>query len=155
MSSYTVDTNIIVNMNRYTPGDIHVGLWSAVEEMISSGRLVLPREAYEELLSVDDVCGPWAKGCAGFIAEPTPEEFEIVAKITDKYPGWVTPIQNRADPFIIAHAKVTGRSILTEERAKGPGVIDANLKIPNVATEFGVKCLGFVELARLEGWVFQ
>jgi hypothetical protein len=77
-----------------------------------------------------------------------------VAIITERHPDWVQERANAADPFIIAHAATHDRVIVTQERRRGTGVTDRNLRIPNVADEEGVHSLNFNELARREGWRF-
>ncbi|AWE42784.1 hypothetical protein DDD63_08550 [Actinobaculum sp. 313] len=70
------------------------------------------------------------------------------------HPGWVTETKNEADPHIIAHAKTDGLALVTEEKRKGPNVSDKNQSIPNVADEYGVRCIGFFEFLRMQKWSF-
>ncbi len=152
--SYTIDTNIIVTLNREQPRDIYPSVWEALEALIADGRCVMNREAYEELVQVDDECAPWAKAQAGFVEDTTDEELAVVDVITTNHPGWVQESKNAADPFVIAQAVEQELVVVTFERRKGPGTADHNLKIPNVADEWAVECIDFKELARREGWVF-
>jgi len=114
----------------------------------------MPKDAYLELAKVDDVCGPWAKNSAGFVVEATLAEIMVVDAITTKHPDWVSETQNAADPYIVAHAEVHKRVIVTDEKRKGPGFAGRNAKIPNVADEYGIDYVNFNELARREGWHF-
>lgn len=84
----------------------------------------------------------------------TDEELATVASIAVDHPDWVRGQLNEADPFVIAHAKADDAVIVTEENRKGPGTIDKNLKIPNVAGEHGVQCMKFFEFVRAHGWSF-
>ena len=153
-SSYTLDTNVIVTLNRDQPRDIYVSVWQALEALIAAGRAFMNREAYEELVQVDDECAPWAKAQAGFIQDTTSAELAVVSRITSDHPGWVQESKNAADPFVVAQAVEGGLVVVTLERRKGPGAEDHNLRIPNVAEEWQVDCIDFKELARREGWVF-
>ena len=152
--SYTIDTNVIVTLNREQPRDIYASVWEAVEALISEGRCVMNREAYEELVTVDDECAPWARAQEGFVQDTTDAELAVVDSITTDHPGWVQESKNAADPFVVAQAVEHALVIVTLERRKGPGTEDHNLKIPNVADEWGVRCIDFKDLARHEGWVF-
>lgn len=114
----------------------------------------MPQEVRIELGGVEDTCVEWAESLDGFIQQTTLAEIKIVERITTRHPGWVTPRENAADPFVIAHAAVFGHVIVTDERRKGPGTLAHNLGIPNVADEYDVECLTFVDLARREGWRF-
>lgn len=151
---YAVDTNIIVWLNREQPRDIYPSVWARMEELIADGRAVMPREVHEELKRIDDICAPWAKQQPNFIVEPDAAELAIVASITNAHPTWVQDQANSADPFLIAHAAERGLVVVTLETRKGAGVLDHNLKIPNVADEWNVDCRNFRDLARSEGWVF-
>lgn len=151
---YSIDTNVVVTLNRDQPPDIYASVWQALEELIPEGRCLMVREAYEELLHVDDECAPWAKAQRGLVQETTESELAVVNQITTDHPGWVQESKNAADPFVIAQAVERELVVVTLERRKGPGTEDHNLKIPNVADEWGVDCIDFKELARREGWVF-
>ena len=155
-STYCIDTNVIVILQRYMPSDVHVGVWEQFEELISQGRAFLPREAFNELTHVDDGCAEWALSQRGFVEETVdPAIITVVTKITHAHPGWVQDRTNGADPWVIAHAAAGGHVIVTDERRKGAGVVpDKNLKIPNVADEHRVTCMDFNTLARTEGWRF-
>jgi hypothetical protein len=153
-SVYVLDTNIIIFMNARMPRDVYTGVWEAVEELIHDKRAVLPRMAYDELHRFDS-CGPWAKGLPGFILDATDEMILSVQAITAAHPGWVRETTNAADPWVVACAERTRDAVLvTDERLKGAGVLDANLGIPNVAVERGVEWCNFNELARRERWTF-
>ena len=93
------------------------------------------REAYEELVNVDDECAPWARAQDGFVLDTTDDELAVVDSITRDHTGWIQESKNAADPFVIAQAVEQELVIVTFERRKGPGTEDHNLKIPNVADE--------------------
>jgi hypothetical protein len=107
-----------------------------------------------ELDRVEDSCAAWCRSFPGFVQEATDGEVTIVATIATAHPDWVSEGQNEADPWLVAHAAVHDRVVVTEERRKGPDVADRNLKIPNVADEHGVRCIDFNNLARERSWVF-
>lgn len=151
---YALDTSTLVTVNREMPKDIHVSLWDAIEELITDGRLYMPRDAFEELGRVDDDLVRWAKSFDGFVVDPTDAEVLTVTGISARYTGWVEEQQNAADPWLIAHCLEFSRVLVTQERPKGPGAIAKNMKIPNVAAAYGVECTNFNGLARAEGWSF-
>lgn len=43
---------------------------------------------------------------------------------------------------------------MTEEARKGPGTIDKNQKIPNIAEEHRITCIDSLDLLRAQGWRF-
>jgi hypothetical protein len=154
VTTYSIDTCVIVFANREMPRDIHRSLWDALENLIRNDRAFMHREAYEELKRVDDECAPWANTFGNFIQEVTEAEMSLVQRIGTVHPQWVRETANAADPFIIAHACIGSHVVVTQERAKGPGVIDKNLKIPNVCQELNIPCINLNSLARGEGWQF-
>lgn len=152
---YCIDTSIVIFMHQRLPRDIYPGLWEQMEDLIARGRAHMAKEAHLELKRVDDGCFDWADGRDGFVEEPVAAMiFDIVQLIADRHDGWVSEQRNQADPWVVAHACSGGYVVVTDERRKGPGGPDRNLKIPNVADEFRVECITLNELARREGWVF-
>lgn len=153
-SIYTFDTNVVIRLFRELPRDVYASVWDRVEHLISDGRAHICRDACDESERIDDECAPWAKGLNGFVIEPNSDEVAKVADITRRHPDWVQETMNAADPWVVASAAVHGFVIVTQERLKGRGTTDRNLKIPNVALEESVTCLNFTDLARAEGWQF-
>jgi hypothetical protein len=150
--SYVIDACTVIDMHRTTPVDVYPTVWRNVEGLVGAALAVMPRLVLEELERFADYCGPWAKALDGFVVLPDEDELAVVAQIAVQHPDWVQEQHNAADPFLIANAVVHDRIVVTQERPKGPGTPDVNLKIPNVATEHGVTCVNFLELARREAW---
>lgn len=80
MTQYTIDTNVIVDMNRDMPRDVWLGVWDSVERLIADRRAFMPRQVFEELKGVDDDCAPWARDQPGFVVEATDAEVQVVLK---------------------------------------------------------------------------
>lgn len=150
---YIIDTNIVIHMNDRMPRDVHPGVWEALEELIGEGRAIMPRMAYDELREVDDDCAPWAKKQSGFIQDATDAQIVVVTAITQMHPDWVQERRNQADPWIIAYAECTADAVIvTDEKIKGPGATNPNLKIPNVAVERGVPSMNFNAALLDQAW---
>lgn len=151
---YTLDTNILVTMNRLYPRDIFPTLWDHLEALVDVGWACICTEVLVEVKRGGDDLHVWAKDLDGFVCELTPTEPAIAATVSEQHPDWVRGSKNAADPWLIAHAVEHGRTIVSEERTAGPGVEDRNQKVPNVAAENGVACIQFFELARRQSWRF-
>lgn len=151
---YTLDANILINMERLYPREFFASLWDAVEVAVANGDLCICEVAQKELERGDDDLAPWVKSVPGFVCKTTDAELVTVAEISTAHPDWVRDQKNAGDPFVIAHAKAEGSIIVTEESRKGAGVIDKNQKIPNVADEHSVTCIKFFDLLRAQGWTF-
>jgi hypothetical protein len=152
--TFTLDTNILINLSRLYPRDIFASIWDSFEEAIGAGDVCICEAVLRELHRGGDDLHDWAKDLPGFVCPATDEELATVGEIAVAHPDWVRGAVNEADPFVIAHAKADGLVIVTEEGRKGPGTHDKNLKIPNVADEHGVTCMKFFDFMRGQGWQF-
>lgn len=158
---YTLDANILINMENRYPKEFFKTLWDKMEHAAVSNNVCVcqvilteiergDRKTQKEELGVSS----WIKNINGFVCEENIDEFKTVGEISQAHPGWVQEMVNYGDPFIIAHAKHSNRVIVTEESRKGPGTIDKNQKIPNIADEHNVQCINFFEFMRREKWTF-
>lgn len=154
MSGYTIDTMVLIYLNKRYPKDLFPTLWERVEATMESGEFCICSEVHKELHRGGDDLANWASSYPDFIHSPEEAEFAVVADIATNHPDWVQGTQNAGDPFVVAHAVSEGSVIVTDERRKGPGAIGKNMKIPNVAAEHDVECVNFLALLRLKGWAF-
>lgn len=152
--SFTLDTNILIKMERVYSREFFPSLWDALEKVAAAGEACICEVAHKELERGDDTLAPWAKSIPGFVCATTDVEVITVASISRDHPDWVQGPKNQADPFVIAHAKEARRTIVTEETQAGPGTIDKNQKIPNIASKHGVACIKFFDFLRIQGWRF-
>ena len=151
---FTLDTNILINLQRHYPRDVFTTLWEKLETDAETGRVCICAKVLDELAVGGDEVFEWARDCPNFTCKITLEELEISASISKQYSKWVQQTKNEADPFIIAHAVDTGKHIVTNETRAGEGVQSQNQKIPNVAEAFGVKTFELFDWLRHEKWTF-
>ena len=151
---YTLDANILINMERVYAREFFASLWDSMEVTAKNGDICLCEVAQNELNRGNDGLVSWAKSIPGFVRKTTDAELSIVAQIAIAHPQWVQGQKNYGDPFIIAQAKVFNMVVVTEETRKGTGADDKNQKIPNIADEWGVTCIRFFDLLRAQGWRF-
>lgn len=151
---YTLDSNILINMERLYPRDIFGTLWERIEELAHQGQACICEQVLTELRRGTGGLETWAKQLGGFVCRTQQDEIIKVAEISKAHPDWVRGQENEADPWVIAHAIHEHRIIVTEERPKGPNTADRNQKIPNVATEYGAQTVNFLEFMKIQGWIF-
>ena len=132
--SFTLDASVLITMERRYPCEFFLSLWEAMERAAENREVCICEVAYGELERGNDDLAPWAKGIEGFICGTTDDEIFTVS--------------------LIAHAKHEQRTVVTEEKRKGPGTEDRNQKIPNVADEHCVECVTFFEFMRAQRWRF-
>lgn len=152
--TFTLDTNILVNLNRLYPRDIFPALWESVEASVAAGASCICEAVLREVGRGGDDLHEWAKALPGFVCSVNGAELATVKEVGNAHPGWIRDQKNEADPFVIAHAKHEPSTIVTEEGRKGPGTLSKNQKIPNIADEHGVAVVTFFEYLRLNGWTF-
>ncbi|MFJ5108719.1 MULTISPECIES: DUF4411 family protein [unclassified Glutamicibacter] len=152
--TYTLDSNILINLQRVYPRDIFPSIWESIEVSATNGDSCICEAVHREVNRSGDALHKWAKELPDFVCAISEDELNMVAEIANAHPGWVQGQLNEADPFVIAHAKVERSLLVTEERRKGPNTSEKNLKIPNVAAEHGVEVLKFFDYVRREGWTF-
>ncbi|PID97588.1 MAG: hypothetical protein CSA83_02390, partial [Actinomycetales bacterium] len=116
---YTLDTNILINMNRQYPRDIFPSIWRQLENAIDRSELCICEAVLRELERGGDDLHSWAKNLPGFVCPIQSEELITVTEISTSHPNWVRQQMNEADPFVIAHAKYEGSAIVSEEKAVG------------------------------------
>ena len=154
VTEYTIDTNVLIDLQHRYPRDVFPSAWSSLEALIDEGRACICREVLEETKRGRDDLHKWSSTYPDFACPTTDEDITKAAEISGAYPDWVRNEKNAADPFVVAHAIETGRVIVTEERAAGPGVLNHKMKIPNVARAHGIETLTFLAFARAEKWRF-
>ncbi|MGQ4544579.1 DUF4411 family protein [Dermabacteraceae bacterium P7054] len=152
--SYTLDSNILINMERLYPRDIFPSLWLSLEDLAGKGEACICEAVLRELKRGDDDLHTWAKNLDGLLCTTHQDEVLTVAAITQAHPEWVRGTQNDADPWVIAHGLKEQRIVVTEENLKGPNTPDRNQKIPNVALEHGVTTVKFFGFVKAQGWAF-
>ncbi len=151
---FTLDTNILIGLNRKYPRDIFPALWTRIEASVSAGESCICEAILREVRRGGDDLHRWAKELTGFVCATTDAELITVAEIANAHPDWVQGQINEADPFVVAHAKAEQSTIVSDENRKGPNTEDKNQKIPNIADDHNVQTIKFFDYVRHNGWQF-
>ena len=150
--TYCVDTSVFIELQRgnYTRA-VFPGIWDDLEQLISDGRLVAPREVRRELDNARDDITQWAKAHKGIFLDPDPAEYPLVGTIQQRFSSastvWLTKTPH-ADPWIVAMAQNRQFVVITAERW---GQSVKNPKLPYVCDEFKVRWLNIVDFLADEG----
>lgn len=151
---YSIDTSSLVAAwyERY-PHDLFPSFWKQLETLIHGGKAKCVDEVREELTKKNDELFDWTIGMRGLF-HPLTVEVQMATsrilshpehqKLTNTVKG-----RGRADPFVIALAKVSGASVVTEERSA-----PTKMKIPDVCAALDVRCISLLQLMRDEQWSF-
>jgi hypothetical protein len=152
---YVIDTSALLDgWVRYYPPDVFPSLWSHFEAMINSGELLSPDEVLLELGQKDDEIHKWAKANSAMFVPLDEEVQQATQEILNQFPRLVGAMKdrNRADPFVIALAKVKAATVVTGERSSGTR---ERPRIPNVCDQFGISHRTLLQLIRDKGWTFR
>jgi len=145
---YVIDTSALLDgWARHYPPDVFPSLWSLIEEMIKVGELLSPDEVLVELSQKDDTVHRWAKANSAMFV-PLDEDIQRATQdILDQFPRLVGAMKdrNRADPFVIALAKVKDAIVVTGERVSGLGTAPEFLSSATISVLVIVQYLSLLE----------
>ena len=153
---YFVDTSEWINLSRRYPDDVFPNLWKNVEDLISKGRVLVPREVLDEIERGHDELVEWCKKHQKMFRDTSALTVQV-QKIIKNHPTLVNPnaMHESADPYIIALAvsymhDISGLVpiIVTDEN------VSKESRIPYVARANGVQTCRLTEMFQREGWQF-
>jgi hypothetical protein len=152
---YSLDTSALIDgLERYYSPEVFSGLWEAVDDLIESGRCIASEEVWEEVKRKDEAAMSWAQPRRAKLFIPTDSAITAeVRSILQTYPRMVMSggRRNRADPFVVATAKLRNATVVTGEGDNGNMT---RPKIPFVCAEMGIPCIRFTDLISSENWTF-
>lgn len=151
---HCIDTNAIIDLHRRLyPRDVFPSLWENLENLVSKGDLISPKEVMKELEQRDDAILIWAKANRAMFQGLDNEQLEQVKRILKDFPKLIDPYKTTpaADPFVVSLASSKGWTVITSEKFGSPGGLP---KIPDVCKKFGVKCVPLLDFFREKEWKF-
>ena len=157
LMAYVFDTSSFSVLGNYYPEQFPT-FWEKFDWAVTAGTIISVREVRRELehYARHPHLSDWVKEHGDIFLLPSPAETQFVQKIfavrhfrmlvseRDRLAGNL-----RADPFVIAKAKIINGCVVTEE-ARRPNAA----KIPNVCDHFGVDCTNLQGFMEREGWRF-
>jgi hypothetical protein len=154
---YSGDTSALLDgLERYYVESSFPGVWEKVDELIADGRFFISEEVYEEAKKRTGVVKAWCdRDKTGKLIVPTDAAVTREVKaILAETPRLVMALKdrNRADPFVIAVAKLRGATVVTGEGDDGS---EKHPKIPYVCAKRHVLSTTFTKLIRDERWVLR
>ena len=150
---YVVDTSSWIDLYRFYPQTVFVGLWSKIKGLIDGKMIAVPVQVQDEILHQDDGLARWfdkhAQKCVR-------DEYNmnIVGKVAANNQEWLTADAKDApaDPFVVAPALsmngIAAAYIITQESPKSGN------RIPQVAKEYGIESMSLIGLFKKECWRF-
>ena len=134
--------------------DIAPRFWELIDEMIEGGRIACPTRVLRELLDGQDDLSAWARESRNsglFIeADPAVQEAsaQVIQFVATHYPDNQARRRflDRADPWVIAHARVDGGTVVTSENRVPDNSLQ--VKIPNVCDQLQVRSINVYQMLR-------
>jgi len=154
-TKYSVDTSALMDgMKRYYPPTTFKQLWIEIDRLIEDGRFFASEEVGEEVKVHDDELNRWVRARAPKLIVPTDASIaQEVTAILSVHQRLVMSMKgrNRADPFVIAVAKLRGATVVTGEGNDGTA---DRPKIPYVCQRLSIPHMRLLDMILAEGWVF-
>jgi hypothetical protein len=157
--AYLMDSNALIQAkNQFYRFTFCPGFWDWVADEHTKGALLSIQEVKKELEGGRDELADWAGKVipASFFVRPTAEVVTTQAVVSQWVNAQGTYSQqekakflSKADPWLVAEAIQNKHQIITFEEQ-----VPANstkVKIPNVATNFGVKTLNLYDVIEASG----
>jgi hypothetical protein len=151
---YWLDANVFIEAkNGPYAFDLAPGFWIALEASVQQGNLCSPMMVYDELADFDDELSEWAKKmkAAGLFVDPGEAVQALLREVADHVRATYQMAESasflgKADPWLVAHAKFCGTTVVTREKLVGSNSLKA--KIPNICAKFGVRSIDTFEMLR-------
>jgi len=163
---YVFDTSSIRSLQHFYPR-VFKSIWDGLDALVQQEQLISTREVLNELerQNVSAEVLKWTKDNKQIFTTPTAAELQFVATIFQvKHFQSLIGVQQRlkgtpvADPFLIACAKITQGTVVTEEGWLRPSdkltPKPKAAKIPNVCAHFKVPCVDLEEFMQQQRWAF-
>lgn len=149
---YCIDTSALIAAwyERYKPNRFPK-LWDQFADLATAKRLVSSTLVLRECSKTrTEELRRWLKEREDMFIAPDDDVQSQVDHIVNTYTGLVTAGKEKfqADPFVIALAKVSNYTVVTEET--GIGSLG---KIPGVCNALKVACVNLMQLIDAEDWV--
>ncbi len=154
---YSVDTSALIDgLERFYFEATFPGIWENIADLIAAGRFFISEEVWEEVKKRDAVVKEWCeRDVSGKLIVPTDGVITSeVRRILKDNERMVMSLKgrNRADPFVVAVARIKGATAVTGEGDDGN---EKHPKIPYVCSKISVPCIRFTDLIKNEEWVLR
>jgi hypothetical protein len=155
---YWVDSNVLIESANgpYTFNRAPT-FWSALDDQLNAGLICTSEMVYRELVPFGDELSRWVKnrkqnGLYIDAGDAVQTSLTVVADYVSTCGRYDIANTNEflsgADPWMIAHLRVSGGTLVTNETALRP--LAKKVRIPDVCEPFGIRCItGFEMLDEL------
>lgn len=160
MDRYLLDSNIFIQSEHYIPMDVFPTYWGEVGKLLESGTAVLHQTVLDELKRHKDPLVAWLGGLANVKALAAgPGTLDKYLQVCSWARGQSYTKQalrefeteTRADAWLCAEAWASDMTLVTfETHSNSPNKV----KIPDVCSGLGIKCMNGFDFMRAQGFRF-
>lgn len=155
MMAYLIDSNVFIQAKNLHYGfDFCPAFWDWLVEQNDIGKVASIEKVADELHAGDDELAQWAAARGGdFFLSPDDTVLSALLTVSDWASGSryqsaaVSTFLQVADSWLIAHALVLNRAVVTHEV---PADSALKIKIPNACLGLGIPCVNPYEMLRRE-----
>jgi hypothetical protein len=141
MQRYCLDTSFLINgwHKRYRR-DVFPTIWAMLEALFENSTVFSCEEVYFELKEQDDDLFEWAENHKKVFLQPTEEVNVEMGNVMSRFPNLAAKgtSLNRADPWVLALARVTGATVVTDEQPAEKQRPTKPPKLPNACEGLNV-----------------
>lgn len=151
---FWLDANVLIEANRRSyPYQIAKTFWLRLAEQVEKGNVVSPRRVYQELTENEkhqDFVKHWVKVRHKQLSQvPNRDVSKLVGNIQEyaysnhqfiQYECW--KFSGGGDPWVIAHAKIDGGIVVTQESGLRPEA--KKPLVPDICKAFEVDCVNTI-----------
>jgi hypothetical protein len=154
---YWIDADVLIQAkNGLYSFDLAPPFWSFLDEQVQNGVICSSTKIYDEILRTEDssdALANWTRNrrTNGMFIEPSRDVQTVYGQIADYVMEKYKQRQFKANEFlsggdgwIIAHAKVAKGTVVSHEARVDRTALKP--KIPNISTDFGVRCITLAEM---------
>ena len=155
MVQYLIDSDVLISAKNLHYGfDFCPGYWDWLVLKNKDGIVASIEKVGDEIHCRDDKLTNWAdQQGESFFLKPTRYVVEATKQIStwlqkSKYePSAIATFSKKADLWLVGHALASGCTVVTQEV---PADSVQQVKIPDVCSEFKLKCINTFEMLRKE-----
>lgn len=151
---YLVDTNVILSRMSHRGYDelvfpVH---WENFDKLVDEGTIISTTKVNEEIedlvkeQKIDSEILTWVNDHSYIFKLPPDEQYTILStSIQNKFPGWYSKNQKKADFTLVVYAKAYNLILVTQETANFSQSKDKKFNIPTVCKKLGAYCRNGLE----------
>lgn len=141
MQQYCLDTSFLINgwHKRYRR-DVFPTIWVTLESLLENTTVFSCEEVYLELKEQEDDLFEWVEARKKSFYQPNEEVNDEMLNVMSRFPNLAAKgtSLNRADPWVLAVARVMGATVVTDEQPAEKQRATKPPKLPNACEGLNV-----------------